>query len=242
MRYDVLLADADGTLFDFHAGERAALFETLAAFAIPPGDEVAGLYSRVNQSHWKKLERGETTQQRLRVERFADFLYELGALEVVHPAVDPQAMSATFVEALSRQRVPMPGAADFLRRVSAAMPVYLVTNGIATVQRGRFEHSALRPYFTDILISEELGHFKPDPFMLLEAMRRAGVADKRRAVMLGDSVTADIAAAVNAGVDSILFTAGEPAPQGHPATYAVKTLAQAAALLLQGAAQACVLR
>ena len=232
MRYDLLLADADGTLFDFHAGERVALRETLAAFAIPAGDDVAALYSRVNLSHWKKLERGETTQERLRVERFEDFLAELATLGVPHASPGAARMSEVFVDALARQRVPMPGAEDFLRRVSAAMPVYLVTNGIARVQRGRFENSELRPYFADILISEELGHFKPDPFMLLEAMRRAGVTDKRRAVMLGDSVTADIAAAVNAGVDSILFTNGAPAPEGCPATHAVPSLAQAASLLL----------
>ena len=236
MRYDLLLADADGTLFDFHAGERVALRETLAAFAIPAGDDVAALYSRVNLSHWKKLERGETTQERLRVERFRDYLAELSAMGVPTGDAAPEAMSLTFVEALSRQRVPMAGAEDFLRRVSPAMPVYLVTNGIAQVQRGRFECSELRPYLTDILISEELGHFKPDPFMLLEAMRRAGVSDPRRAVMLGDSISADIAAAVSAGVDSILFTAGAPAPQGHPATYAAATLSEAAALLLDAGA------
>jgi hypothetical protein len=41
---------------------------------------------------------------------------------------------------------------------------------------------------------------------------------------------------VNAGVDSILFTAGAPAPQGHPATYAAATLSEAAALLLDAGA------
>lgn len=233
LRYQVLLADADGTLFDFHAGERAALAQTLAAFGLPCDDATAALYSRVNLKHWKMLERGETTQQRLRVERFADFLQELGP---GGPAPDAQALSLAFVEALSNQRVPMPGAQDFLRRVSARMPVYLVTNGIARVQRGRFEQSPLRAYITDILISEELGHFKPDPYMALEAMRRAGVSDKRRAVLLGDSVTADIAAANNAGIDSILFTDGAPAPQPCPATYAAPTLALAAELVLAGEA------
>lgn len=228
MRYDLLLADADGTLFDFHAGERRALDATLAACRIAADDTLAALYSRVNLSHWKRLERGETTQARLRVERFEDYLAELRKLGVPAAGVDPCAMSERFVEELSRQRVPMPGAEDFLRRVSARVPIYLVTNGIASVQRGRFEQSELRPYLTDILISEELGHFKPDPFMVEEALRRAGVTDKRRAVLLGDSVTADIGAAINAGVDSILFTDGQPAPEGSGATYIAPTLAEAA--------------
>lgn len=233
MRYDLLLADADGTLFDFHAGERAALRATFAAHGLAMDDARTALYSRVNLSHWKRLERGETTQARLRVERFADFLAELSALGVRPPDVSPETLSERFVEELSRQRVPMPGAEAFLQAVSAAMPVYLVTNGIARVQRGRFENSELRRYLTDILISEELGHFKPDPFMVCEAMRRAGVADPRRVALLGDSVTADIGAAVNAGVDGVLFTDGAPASETGCAVYAALTLADAARWILQ---------
>lgn len=232
MRYDLLLADADGTLFDFHAGERCALQTTLTASGLPVDDEIAALYSRVNVSHWKKLERGETTQARLRVERFSDFIAELHRLGVPVPAVSPEALSERFVEELSCQRVPMPGAESLLKMVSARMPIYLVTNGIARVQRGRFEKSELSVYLSDILISEELGHYKPDPYMLTEAMRRAGVSDCRRAVVLGDSVTADIGAALNAGMDSILFTNGQAAPHPCPATYAVPTLAAATELLL----------
>ncbi len=232
MRYTLLLADADGTLFDFHAGEKVALAATLTACGLPVSDEITALYSRVNLSHWKKLERGETTQERLRVERFSDFMLELPTLGVDTPQTDPLTMSACFVRELGKQHIPLPGAKAFLSAVAKKMPVYMVTNGIAVVQRSRFENSDLRPYFADLLISEELGHFKPDPFMVLEAMRRAGVTDKARVVMLGDSVTADIGAAVNAGVDSILFTNGAPAPENCPATYTVPTLSGAAELLL----------
>ncbi|MCE5343016.1 MAG: HAD-IA family hydrolase [Eubacteriales bacterium] len=232
MRYDVLLADADGTLFDFHAGERAALASALTAFALPVDDAIAALYSRVNLGHWKKLERGETTQERLKVERFADFLGELARMGIHSETVSAQALADRFVTELGGQHVPMRGAQAFLERVSVRMPVYLITNGIARVQRSRFENSDLRRYFRDLLISEELGHFKPDPFMLLEALRRADVTDKRRAVLLGDSVTADIGAARNAGVDSILFTDGAPAPENSGATYIAPTLEAAAELVL----------
>ena len=232
MRYELLLADADGTLFNFHAGEKIALTAALTAFGLPTDDDTAALYSRVNRGHWERLERGETTQERLRVERFVDFLAELRRRGAPVPEVDAAALADRFVTELGRQHVPMRGAEAFLRRVSPKMPVYLVTNGIAAVQRSRFENSELRGYLRELLISEELGHFKPDPFMVLEAMRRAGITDRRRAVLLGDSVTADIGAALNAGVDSILFTDGRPAPPACGATYVARTLTEAADLLL----------
>ena len=115
MRYSILLADADGTLFDFHAGERKALTVTMNTLGMAVNDDLVALYSRVNLSHWLRLERGETTQARLRVERFADYWRELRALGVVVPDVPHENVSELFVEALSAQRIPMPGAEALLK-------------------------------------------------------------------------------------------------------------------------------
>lgn len=232
MKYECCLADADGTLFNFLAGEKNALRETLAAHGLPYDENIAALYSRINLGHWKRLEQGLTTQKRLRVERFADFLAALreGGMDV--PPIEPEQMALTFVDGLARQSIPMEGALAFVKAVSAHMPVVLVTNGISRVQHGRFDHCELKPYLKGLVISEELGVSKPDPAMIDAGMRAAGVTDKRRVVMLGDSLTADIAAANNAGVDSILFTDGAEPPEGHAATYAARTLAEAARIVL----------
>lgn len=226
MRYDVLLSDADGTLFDFLAGERNAILWLFREFGLPTDADTVRIYSEINEGHWKKLERRETTQEKLRVERFVDFLEALGL------SGDARSMSELYVEKLGQQRILLPGAEELCRTVSAQMPIYLVTNGIGRVQRSRFEDCALSPYLSGIVISEEIGHAKPEPHMLLEAMRLAGISDPRRAVMLGDSVTADMAAAKNAGVDAILFTDGEEAPAGHGARYVVKTLQEAEKVIL----------
>lgn len=228
MKYDLLLADADGTLFDFLAGEKNAVQAMLERFSLPRDGETVALYSRINESHWKRFERGETTQAILRVERFADFLQALGTRG------DPAAMSETYVDLLGQQRILLPGALELCRAVSARMPVFLVTNGLSKVQRSRFEGCAIAPYVAGFLISEEAGRPKPDPHMLLTAMELCGVSDPRRAVMLGDSVSADIAAASAAGVDSVLFLDGKPEPAGHGATYAAATLPQAQKWILQG--------
>ena len=227
MKYRILLADADGTLFDFHKGEAVAIAGTLEHFGIPVTDESIAAYSRANDEQWKKLERGETTQAKLRVDRFVNFLREIG-----HEA-DPQEMSDDYVSRLSMQRWPFDYAEELCRRVSEKMPIYLVTNGIAQIQRARFGSCTLSPYLTDIVISEEVGAAKPDPKMLFEALRRAGGIEASEAILLGDSPTADIAAANNAGIQSILFTNGKPLPESHSATWAVQTLEEACELILQ---------
>ena len=227
MKYQILLCDLDDTLFDFHRGEAIAISETLRAFDIPDTPEVVALYLQANAAQWKKLERGETTQQKLRVDRFTEFL-KLAGLER-----DADALSETYIDRLGRQRWPLPYAAELLKRVSQKMPVFLVTNGISRIQRARFHGCEIEPYVTGLIISEELGVSKPDPQMVFEALAQAAVDDLNRAVLLGDSQTSDIAAANNAGIDSILFTNGKDIPEGHRATYAVKTLEEACAIVLQ---------
>lgn len=227
MKYRILLADADGTLFDFHKGEAVAIAGTLEKFGIPVTDESIAAYSRANDEQWKKLERGETTQARLRVDRFVNFLKAIG-----HKA-DPQEMSDDYVQRLSMQRWPFAYSQELCRRVSEKMPIYLVTNGIAQIQRSRFGDCTLTPYLSGMVISEEVGAAKPDPKMLFEALKIAGGIAAEEAILLGDSLTADIAAAKNAGVDCILFTNGKEIPENHTATWAVKTLEEACELILQ---------
>ncbi len=221
MPYRLLLADADGTLFNFREGERNAIANTFERFGVPVTDEYTAVYHRINAMHWARLERGETTQAALRVDRFRDFLRETGL-----PG-DSQRMCDVFVEQLGKQRIVLPGAKALCECVSACMPIILVTNGIAKVQRSRFADCELSPYLSGIVISEEVGHAKPHPAMVEEALRMAGLDNRREAVLLGDSVTADIAAANNAGVDSILFTDGAEPPRGNGATFTARTLEDA---------------
>lgn len=226
MRYQVLLSDADGTLFDFKAGEKNAIATTFDHFHIPVTEENTSLYHHINDAQWKKLERGETTQQKLRVDRFQEFLEQSGY------TADPVEMSKLFVTQLGQQRILLPGAEDFCRLVSEKMPIYLITNGISAVQRSRFTDCVLTPYISGMVISEEIGHAKPHPAMIHKAMEVAGVTDPRKAVVFGDSITADIAAANNAGVDSILYTNGADAPQGHGATYVARNFDEALRVVL----------
>ena len=221
----VLLADADGTLFDFHRGEAVAIGETFRRFGIPATPGNLATYSRINHAQWLKLERGETTQARLRVDRFTDFLRETGL------DGDAQALCDCFVDLLGRQRYTLPGAEAFCRAVSARMPIFLITNGISQIQRSRFGDCALTPYLSGMVISEEVGHAKPHPAMLYRALEMADCAPQD-AIVMGDSVTADIAAANAAGMESILFTDGKEPPEGHGATHVARSYQEALDILL----------
>ena len=229
-RYDVLLCDADNTIFDFNKAEERA-FEAACAFAgLTASPELLATYSVINERLWKLLEQGGITQSVLRVRRFQLFLAAIGRTDI-----DARDMGDTFADALGRQSVPLPGAVEAVARWSRVLPVIIVTNGISKVQPGRMEGSEVRHFISGMVISEEVGAAKPDPRMLREGMALAGVTDARRALMLGDSLSSDIAAAANAQVDACWFNPhGQRNEKGLPVAYEIRSLDEVDAILTGG--------
>ena len=70
MGYTVVLMDADGTLFDFHAAQRQALANTLRAYSLPFSEGTLEIYDTLNEGLWRRLERGEITKDQLLLSRF----------------------------------------------------------------------------------------------------------------------------------------------------------------------------
>lgn len=214
MRYQYLLIDNDNTLMDFSAAEAKALRETLQKAGLPTDEATVEAYSRINDALWKALERGETTQPKLKVERFRQLL------EYLHREGDPAALGAAYAVNLGNYADLLPGAEDFLRAVHGRMKIALVSNGVSAIQRSRLAKCPLTPLFDAIVISEEAGVAKPDPRLLEIALEKLGCTDKKQAVMMGDSLTADIAAANNAGLDSIFFSLkGKPSDKATVTVY-----------------------
>lgn len=229
-RYDVLLCDADNTIFDFNKAEENAFAEACARMGLEATPALLATYSRINEALWKLFEQGGITQQALRVRRFEQFLQETG-----HAQLDAERMAQAFVEALGRQSVPIGGAVEAVRRWSRMLPVIIVTNGIARVQHGRMDASEVRHYIRGMVISEEVGAAKPDPRMIEAGLALAGVTDRSRALMLGDSLSSDIAAAANAQVDACWYNPqGKANDKGLPVAYEIRSLDEVDALLAGG--------
>ena len=224
MRYQYLLIDNDNTIMDFAAAEGKALVQLLQNHGLPTDEGTIRTYQELNEALWRALERGETTQPQLKVERFRQLLEVLGRHDL-----DAEVLSAEYAAGLGNHPDLLPGAEEFIRALHGRVKIALVSNGVSAIQRGRLGKSPLTPLYDAIIISEEVGAAKPDPRLLYVAMEQLGCTDKSQAVMMGDSAGADIGAANNAGVDSIFFS-----PKGHTcdkATYSVSTYAEAMKIL-----------
>lgn len=226
MRYQYLLIDNDNTIMDFNAAEAKALLDVLTAHGLPTDDATIHIYHEINEALWKAFERGETTQPKLKVERFRQLLADLGREDI-----SADALSAEYAANLGSHPDLLPGAAEFIRAIHGKMKIALVSNGVSAIQRGRLAKCLLTPLFDAIVISEEVGAAKPDPKLLHVAMDMLGCTDKSQAVMMGDSLSADIGAANNAGVDSIYFSL--KGKTSDLATYTVSSHEEALRLLME---------
>jgi len=219
-KYPIYFLDADQTLFDFKGAEAKAILETLVHEQLPQEDAVVKAYHELNDALWKALERGETTQQKLKVERFQQLFDFLGVKR------NAEAAAEFYAAALAQKADLLPHAKEVCAALSKEADLYLTTNGISQIQRGRFEKSGLCPYFADICISEEIGFSKPDP-RYFEVIRNRIGAGKEEVLVVGDSLSSDVKGALAAGLDVYWFNpAGLPLPEGITPTAVITSITE----------------
>ncbi len=235
-RYDIILFDADGTLYDFETSEARAVSEVLEMCGLPTDPETVGLYHRINDAEWKALERGETTRERLKVERFEKLLAAL-AEKNVYGSESAETMCGLYVERLSRQCILFPESEPVCAALSPRADLYIITNGITNVQRGRFARSPITKYFRDIFISEAMGAVKPERRYFELVLASVGITEaeaKERVLVVGDSLSSDIKGAVDFGLDSCWFAPKGGEPVGITPTYTIRSLYELCGIVMPG--------
>jgi 2-haloacid dehalogenase len=198
-RYAGILFDADNTLFDYDRSESEALLETCAKLApSAPAQLILATYRPINALYWKRFEQGLVSITELQAGRFAALLTAIGVSADVH------AVSEEYLDRLSRKAYFLPDAREVVEALAAHATLGLVTNGISRVQRGRLAAAGIAPFFSAILVSEEMGCAKPDRRFFDAAVGAVGIA-REGILCVGDNPSADVAGARDAGIDACWF-------------------------------------
>ncbi|KGK89207.1 YjjG family noncanonical pyrimidine nucleotidase [Clostridium sp. HMP27] len=200
MKYEVILFDADDTLFDFKKSEREAFKNTMLQFSIKYDESYhLKIYQEINTVIWKEFEQGLITQDKLKVERFKRLSDKLNI------KFDETNFAKSYIKHLADASFLYDDSINLIENLNKSYKLSIITNGLTFVQDGRIRKSIISKYFADIVISEEILISKPNPKIFEHALKNINHTNKSKVLMVGDSLTSDIQGGINFGIDTCWY-------------------------------------
>ena len=218
--YKYLLFDLDETLLDFKKSEAVAITEVLKGLGINATKETVERYSAINISCWKQYEKGEITRDEIYKNRVNMLAESLGTI------FDVDSFTNEYCTLLSRQGHIFPYTLTLLKQLKAnGYKMAACTNGSLATQTGRLAVSGIAGFFDcGIYISEKIGFKKPDPQFFEFILGAIGIENKSEVLVIGDSLSSDIAGAVASGLDCCFVGQIDTDELKIVPTYSVKAL------------------
>lgn len=190
-----ILWDVDGTLLDFPYSQRYAITKSFQSVGREVTDEMINRFSQINDDYWKRLELGEVTKSELLTGRFITLFEEYGV-----KGVDLDDFCMEFQSALGSVYLHMDDSLTLCTSLKDRFRQYVVTNGVASTQRQKLKLSGLGDVMEDIFISEEIGYPKPHREFFDKCMQQISEKNKKRILIVGDSISSDIKGGIGAGI------------------------------------------
>lgn len=226
-RYPIVLFDLDHTLFDFDGSKAVAFGHTVKDQGYDNVDELKAVLSAQEAPLWRQVEAGTMDLADLNGARF-EALVKVAGLNA-----DAAVMADTYVHWLGRSGGLLPGARDILDALHPHCTLGLITNGYGEVQRPRLEIFDLAKYFDSVVISGEIGVAKPNPAFFEPAFEHLGQPDRSDILVVGDSLSSDMAGGIATGLDTCWFNpTRKERPVDMALDFVVDDLAQIAAIVL----------
>lgn len=196
----IFLVDADDTILDFHGASALALKAAFCRCGIAWQETYADVFKTLNDGLWESLERKELTRSELIEKRFPLYLQTLGIT-----SVEGGEFNREYLHFLATNPLFVKGAENFLTQLGKMGKVYIVTNGTEYIQKSRFDISGLWNYIENAFVSQTIGFDKPAKGYTDYVLSHIPNFEREKAVWIGDSLSADIKAANEAGIESIWF-------------------------------------
>ena len=199
--FDTILWDVDGTLLDFAAAEEAAIRSLFADFGLGVcTDAMLVRYSEINRNYWRALERGEMTKPEILTRRFEDFFAAEGL-----SGPSPAEFNAAYQTRLGDTIVYCDGSDKLVASLRGKVRQYAVSNGTVAAQTRKLARSGFDRFMDGIFLSERIGYEKPAKEFFDAVFREIGEERRAGSIIVGDSLTSDIAGANRAGIKSCWY-------------------------------------
>lgn len=197
--------DLDHTLWDFDKNAQETLTELyhqyeLKSLGLNSCETFIERYTDNNQLLWADYHLGKITKETLRSERFSKTFIEMG----IAPESVPHQFEEDYVRFSPNKTNLFEGSEKVLAYLQKKYTLHIISNGFKETTLIKMERCNLNPYFTNVIISEDVGVNKPDQAIFEYALQKAG-AKKENSIMIGDSIEADIRGAQDYGIKAIFF-------------------------------------
>jgi putative hydrolase of the HAD superfamily len=220
-----VIFDIDGTMLDHKGAQRAGLIKLygmLEEAQRVSADEFVAIWQQEADRYWEQYQAGQVTfvQQRiLRVKAVFDRLGEY--------ASDETAMRVCWAY-LAEYEGSWKLYDDVLPCLESLgeYALAVISNGDSGQQRRKLEKTGIAPYFSSVVISGDLGVYKPDPGIFERSLQELDVS-AAEAVYIGDHLEGDALGAKGVGMRAIWLAREGYAqdPAGVPVPI-VKSLSQ----------------
>ncbi len=229
MKYSIVLFDADDTLFDFYHTGQKSFIKAFASLGIKADENDYDLYSDINQKRWDLYSVGKMTKHDVVIGRFEEYSAAKGL------KFDINAFYELYEDNLSKTAILLPETVNTLKTLkNLGVRIFLITNGLSKVQRGRLALSGIAEYFEDVFISDEIGYNKPSKEYFGFISAKITNFNKEKTLIVGDSLISDIALGINNNVDSCLFNPNKiTTPNKTKPTYEISNMSEVIEIIKQ---------
>lgn len=222
-----IFLDIDNTLLDFDAYVRHALKTGFEKYGLGEfNDRVYDIFHTVNTQIWHELEQGLLTYEELLKCRWNRIFSAL------HIDFDGMEFEHYFKSYLFDSAIPVEGAMDLLQYLQKGYLLCAASNGPHAQQVNRLKISGMLPFFAHVFISGQIGHSKPSKEFFDHCIRQINLDREEKILpeeilMIGDSMTSDMAGAVNNGLKTCYFDKNHQGKAGSlPLDYVFSSLAE----------------
>lgn len=224
VKYQHIFFDLDRTIWDFEKNSTETILELLKEFKLDKKGSLneelfISTYKEINRRLWVEYGEGKITKDQLRAERFYKSLLKF--------KIDEKEMALrindTYIERCSSKTNLVPHSKEILEYLEKSYVLHIITNGFKEAQNLKLEKSGIRPYFSEVIIADEVGMTKPDPRIFHHALESSS-ADLKESIMIGDDFEADVLGAKNVGMDQIYYKKEASDHEKDAATFTIEHL------------------
>ena len=196
--------DLDHTLWDFEKNS-ALTFEKIFRESELEVDlnRFLKVYAPINLAYWKLYREEKISKPDLRYARLRNTFDQLSIRVEDHTI---NSLAVEYIEHLSTFNHLIPNTLAILDYLRPKYRLHIITNGFQEIQRKKLENASIASYFEHVIDSETAGVKKPNPHIFNYSLQVAAVRPDK-AIMIGDSLEADVLGARAVGLHTIHFNA-----------------------------------